>query len=183
METIEFEGSSRLKRIGERSFAGCQLDSITIQALTEEIDGSAFLHCPLISIQVAPGCLNFKVDGNLLLTSDGTEIVRYFGLDPGIVVGKKVKVLGKSCFEGCDRLDRIYFEVDSELERIGTAALRNCSSLSSISIPASVRLFEEGSFEGCDELESCMIDEDSLLVTIGARAFAKCTSLRSFDIP
>jgi hypothetical protein len=68
--------------------------------LTEEIDESAFVDCPLTEIQVAPGWLNFKVEGTLLVTSNGTEIVRYFGLDREIIVGKNVKVLGKLCFEG-----------------------------------------------------------------------------------
>jgi hypothetical protein len=80
---------------------GCKLHSITIPALTEEIDGSAFVDCPSISIQVAPGNLNFKVEGNLLITSDNTEIVRYFGLNREILVDKTFRVLGKSCFEGC----------------------------------------------------------------------------------
>jgi hypothetical protein len=66
METIEFEGRSRLKRIGELAFTLCNLHSITIPALTEEIDGSAFADCPFISIRVAPGSLNFKVEGNCL---------------------------------------------------------------------------------------------------------------------
>jgi hypothetical protein len=183
METIRFEGSSRLKRIGEQSFMGCKLHSIAIPALTEEIDGSAFLSCPLLTIQVAPGNRNFKVEGHLLMTSDGTEIVRYFGLDLQIVVGRKVKVLGKLCFEGCKHLDQIDFEVGSELERISAAALRDCESLIRVEIPASVEIVAEFSFEGCTELESCLIAEDSSLVTIGATAFAKCTSLRSFYFP
>jgi hypothetical protein len=183
METIKFEGPSSLKMIGEQAFMECKLDSITILALTEEIDGAAFVNCPLISIQVAPGSLNFKIEGNLLLTFDGTEIVRYFGLDREIVVGNKVEVLGKSCFEGCKHLDRIDFEIGSELERIGSAALRDCIALASIDIPATVTIIEEGSFEECEGLESCSLDRNSILATIGARAFAKCTSLRSFDIP
>jgi hypothetical protein len=183
MKRVEFEGSSRLKRIGERAFSGCKLDSITIPALAEEIDGSAFVDCPLREIRVAPGSLNFKVEGNLLVRSDGTEIVRYFGLDREIVVHRKVKVLGKSCFERCKHLDKIEFKIGSELERVGRAALHDCVSLVSIEIPVSVRVIEEGSFEGCTDLESCLIARDSPLVTIGGRAFAKCTSLRSFDIP
>jgi hypothetical protein len=183
METIEFEGSSRLKRIGERAFRESDLHSITIPALTEEIAGSAFVNCRLLSIQVAPGSLNFKVEGDFLVTSDGREIVRYFGRDPEIVVDEKVRVLGKSCFEGCKYIVEIYFEVGSELERIDRAALRDCTSLSIIDIPASIRIIEESSFEGCEELESCIIPRDSKLVTLGAKAFAKCTSLRSFSIP
>jgi hypothetical protein len=183
MERIEFEGSSRLKRIGERAFMQCPLHSITIPALTEEIDGSVFVDCPFISIQVAPENVNFKIEGSQLVTSNGTEIVRYFGLDREIVIGRQVKVLGKSCFEGCDHLDNIYFEPGSELERIDRSALRRCVSLESIEIPGSVTIIGENSFEGCSELETCLIAEDSSLVAIGGRAFAECTSLKSFSIP
>jgi hypothetical protein len=183
METLEFEGLSRLKKIGERAFSGCNLHSITIPSLTEEIDGSAFVHCPLSEIQVAPENVNFKIEGSQLITSDGTAIVRYFGEDPQIFVGARVKVLRKSCFEGCKHIIEIEFELGSDLERIGAAALRNCESLWTIDIPASGRIIEESSFEGCRELESCFIANDSSLVTIGFRAFAKCSSLRSFSIP
>jgi hypothetical protein len=109
--------------------------------------------------------------------------VRYFGLDREILIRRKVKVLGKSCFDGCKCLDRIDFEVGSELERISHAALRCCASLVSIEISSSVAILEESSFAGCTELESCLMDEDSSLVSIGVTAFAKCTSLRSFSVP
>jgi hypothetical protein len=69
MERTEFEGSSRLKRISELAFAGCNLHSITIPGLTEEIDGSAFVNCPLSEIQVAPGNVNFQIEGSQLVTS------------------------------------------------------------------------------------------------------------------
>jgi hypothetical protein len=159
------------------------LRSITIPASTEEIDGSAFVGCSSLKIQVATRNLNFKVEGYLLVTSDGTVIVRYFGRDRAILVGEKVKVLGKSCFEGCHQFERIYFEIGSELERINRSALRGCLSLMWIEIPASVERIEEASFEGCMRLESCSISRNSSLVAIGARAFAKCTSLSSFSIP
>jgi hypothetical protein len=182
MAAIEFERRSRLKRIGERAFARCGLHSITIPALTEEIDGSAFVNCPFITIQVTPGSLNFKVEGAFLVTSDGTELVRYFGHDPNITIENRVKVLRKSCFEGCKHMVQIDFDLGSELERIGPA-LRDCASLVIIDIHASVTIVDEASFEGCDGLESCVMDGDPSLVTIGARAFANCRSLRSFDIP
>jgi hypothetical protein len=183
LKTIEFDGSSKMKVIGERAFSGCKLHSITIPASTEKIDGSAFVNCPLSEIQVAAGNVNFKIEGSQLVTSDGTAIVRYFGEDSKIFVGNKVRVLGKSCFEGCTHIDEIEFDLGSELERIGAAALRNCESLWSIDIPVSVMIIEERAFKGCSELESCFIANDSSLVMIGNRAFAKCTSLRSFSIP
>jgi hypothetical protein len=143
MDTIAFEGSSRMRRIGEHAFSGCNLQSITIPQLTEEIDGSAFVNCPLIAIRVATGNLHFKIEGSMVVTSDGTGIVRYFGLDREIFIGNKFTILGKSCFEDCKHLDRINFEVGSTLERIDRAALRDCSSLPSIEIPATVTVLEE----------------------------------------
>jgi hypothetical protein len=183
LDTIEFEGSSRLKMIGEHAFVGCNLHSITIPALIEEIDGSAFVNCPCIWIQVAPGSLHFNVERSLLVTSDGTEIVRYFGLDRESFVGKQVRFLRKSYFAGCKHVDRVDFEIGSELERIDCAALRDCVSLIEIDFPRSVEIIGEASFERCTELDSCLIDQDSSLVMIGVRAFANCTSLRSFSIP
>jgi hypothetical protein len=90
MERIDFEGSSRLKRISELAFCGCSLGSITIPALTEKIDGSAFVNCPWILIRVAPGNLHFKVEGNFLVTSNWIEIVRYFGQARELHIGEKV---------------------------------------------------------------------------------------------
>jgi hypothetical protein len=183
VRTVKFEGSSRLKKIGERAFAGCNLHSITIPASTEEIDGSAFVDCPIMTIRVAPGSQNFRIEGSLLVTSDGTEIVRHFGRDREIVVGRKVKVLRKSCFEGCKFLDRVSFEAGSELERIGHAALRDCTSLFGIDIPPSVDIIGDSAFEGCSEIESFSIAPNPVLGRIGVRAFAKCVTLRSFSIP
>jgi hypothetical protein len=183
LKTINFVGSSRLKRIGEQAFASCDLHSITIPASTEEIDGSAFAGCPLITIGIAPENLNFKIQGNMLVTSNGKEIVRCFGLDREIVIGKRVQVLRKSCFAKCKHIDRIDFEIGSELQRIDRAALRRCESLARSEIPASVTIIEDYSFEWCCELEACSISQDSSLITIGAGAFAHCTSLRSFNVP
>jgi hypothetical protein len=180
VETILFEGSSILRTIGELAFAGCNLNSITISALREETNGSVFLNCPLITVQVAPGSLNFKVERNLLITSGGTEIVKCIGLNREIVIRKKVRMFGKSCFESCKRLDQIDFEFGSDVERIDAAALRDCDSLVNIEIHACVRVVEEASFEGYSELGSCLMDENSLLITIGAAAFAKSISLMSF---
>jgi hypothetical protein len=141
MDTITFERSSKLERIGERALYGCKLDSSTIPPLTEEMDGLAFLDCPLVAIRVVP------------------DNVKHFGLSRDIHVGKEVKFFRKPCFEGSKQLDEIYFEREIELERIDGSALRDWLSLVRIDIPASVEILEETSFEGCDSLESCMICE------------------------
>jgi hypothetical protein len=91
MHTIRLEGCSKLKRIGERAFAESGLTSVTIPASTEEIDGSAFIGCPISQIRVAPGNVNFRIEGEVLVASEGTEIVRYFGQELEVVVRAKLK--------------------------------------------------------------------------------------------
>jgi hypothetical protein len=54
-KTIAFDDSSKLKRIGKGAFAEFGLRSITIPASTEEIDGSAFVGCPILKTEIAPG--------------------------------------------------------------------------------------------------------------------------------
>jgi hypothetical protein len=55
LTTITFEDASRLRKIGKRAFAKSGLTSITVPVSTQEIDGSAFVGCPLQSIQVLSG--------------------------------------------------------------------------------------------------------------------------------
>jgi hypothetical protein len=183
MEAITFDESSRLKRIGEGAFHNCSLRSITIPASVEEMDGSAFVGCPLNEIRVARENQKFMVEGSLLFTADGTEIVRYFGRARVIIVSGRVEVLGKSCFESCSHIERIAFERGSTLRRIGSSALSGCEFLTNITIPASVEVIEESAFKKCDGLEECLIKENAHLMIIGKEAFGDCCSLRSFYVP
>jgi hypothetical protein len=183
MTRITFEDSSKLRKIGERAFDGSRLRSITIPASTEEIDGSAFVGCPLMVIAVAPGSRNFKVEGNLLLRSYGTEIVRYFGPELEVVIPAKVEMFRKSCFEECTQVEQILFENDSTLRIICRSALSNCPSLMSISIPASVEVIEEAAFKSCIGRESCSIADTANLQRIENEAFSECCCLRSFSVP
>jgi hypothetical protein len=123
------------------------------------------------------------VEGNLLMTSNGTEIVRYFGREVEVLVPKKVETLRKSCFEGSHCVERVVFEDESRLLRICRSALAYCSSLRSISLPASVEVIEEAAFELSTGLESCLIEENAHLQRIEREAFSECRSLRSFYVP
>jgi hypothetical protein len=183
MTKVRFEGLPRLKRIGERAFSDSGLTSITIPASVEKIAGSAFMGCPLREIAVARGSRKFIVKGHLLLTSRGTEIVRYFGRELEVIVPKKVEILQRSCFEACHHVERVRFEKASKLRRMGRSAISTCSSLQTISIPASVEVIEEEAFIWCTGLEACLIARTANLVRIGQSAFSGCRSLRSFYVP
>jgi hypothetical protein len=96
LKTVTFAEISHLKRIGECAFVGCKMRSITIPASVEEIDGSAFVDCPMMEIRIAPGSRNFMIERNILCTADRTVIVRCFGREREVIVPADVEVLGKS---------------------------------------------------------------------------------------
>ena len=64
---------------------------------------------------------------------------------------------------------------------IGVDAFKDCSSLTSVTIPNSVTSIESGAFEGCSSLRSVTIP--SSVTRIGDSAFYGCSSLTSVTIP
>jgi hypothetical protein len=183
LATVTFAEKSKLKKIWERAFRFSAIKSITIPASVNEIDGSAFVRCPLEEIDVDPGNPRFIIRGNALLTSDGTEIVKSIGIQREIFVSREVEVLHSTCFRSLWHLTEVKFESESKLRKIGRSALSGCDSLRSIVVPASVTEIEESAFKDCIGLEDCWIHENALLTTIGQKAFAGCSCLRSFYVP
>jgi hypothetical protein len=183
LEIVTFEDISNLNIIGERSFASTRIKSFTIPASVNEIGGSAFADCPLDEIDIAPGNQRFVVSENTLLTSNWTEIVRYFGRERKICVPSQVEILQSTCFESLGSLTELTFESGSKLRKIGPSSLYRCDSLRCIVVPASVAEIGESAFKECIALENCSIHEESMLTRIGQEAFAGCCSLRSFSVP
>lgn len=69
-----------------------------------------------------------------------------------------VKKIDKNVFLDCKYIETVKFSANSKLQELGDYAFKNCSKLSSITLPASV-------------------------TKLGTRAFDKCTALKSFTIP
>jgi hypothetical protein len=183
LATVTFEEISNLKKIGERAFAFSLIESFTIPASLNEFAGSAFWGCPLEAINIAAGNRSFVFRGNTLLTSDGTEIVKCFGVEGRIIVPREVEVLQNSCFQSLRCLTEVSFGSGSKLRRIGRSALSGCESLRSIVLPVQVSEIDESAFKDCIGLEDCSLCENVICVKIGQEAFLGCISLRSFDIP
>ena len=76
----------------------------------------------------------------------------------------------------CDR-DRRYYEVT----RIDNNAFKDCTGLTSVSIPKSVTMIGSGAFEGCTSLKSITIPES--VRWINESAFSGCSGLTSITIP
>lgn len=88
--------------------------------------------------------------------------------------------IGESLFEG-SKLEAV--KIGSDVEKIGLAAFRNCSNLSSITFEKRICLITMGEsvFSGCKSLKT--IEIPPTVKRIGKAAFSGCTSLCSLSIP
>lgn len=68
-------------------------------------------------------------------------------------------------------LETVVFAGESQLETIGEAAFSGCTSITSITIPASVTTIKMGVFANNNSLEEVVFEEGSKLETIEHWAF------------
>ena len=122
------------------------------------------------------------------LMTIGEEMFYNSGLE-SIVIPIGVETIETSAFHACSSLRTVTFEEGSQLKTIdgdfgdGTGAFSDCTSLTSIEIPASVKTVGLAAFDGCSKLASVTFENGSQLKTIDDLAFGYCTSLTSIEIP
>jgi hypothetical protein len=80
-------------------------------------------------------------------------------------------------------LTTVTFAAESQLTTIGGSAFSRCTSLTSITIPASVRSISSFAFSVCSSLASVTFAANSRLQAISSYAFQNCTGLASITIP
>jgi len=93
-----------------------------------------------------------------------------------VKIPNSIKEIQPSAFKGCTSLETLTFESNSKLEIIGGSfqtmnsckdlsgahgAFMNCTSLTSISLPASLTTIEVGAFQGCTSLKSIVFETNS----------------------
>lgn len=139
--------------------------------------------------------------------------IGYFGKLKTVYMSPTVKTLGPDAFSACDSLENIIFGENSQLTSIEggsesyalggviiKGAFSRCSSLKSVTLPASLKRLHGGAFYKCENLESVTFEEGSKMTTIQgdvysaggmggtsyydyAGIFSHCPSLRKLEIP
>ena len=84
--------------------------------------------------------------------------------------------IGTETFRDCSSLTSM--SIPYSVQMIEVHAFRNCTSLGSITIPDGVTTIGDGAFYGCASLSSITISNS--VTTIGYNAFKGCTSLKEF---
>ena len=183
--------------IGDSSFISCPLSNITIPINTTKVGASAFRNCSKLG--------QIKILGNIE-TIDEHAFENCFSLQ-GIELPQSITTIGISAFKNCTSLQSVIFAERCNLTKIAgdlsnsqtypqNGVFYNCTSLTSITIPANVEIIEATAFMNCTSLNSVIFEEGAHINTIGGGgiypyygesygggAFSKCISLQSIDIP
>ena len=190
---------SSLQSIGDRAFSSCSsLTSLTLPSILQSIGDGAFRYCKSLRSLTLPSSLQsigdgaftrctslrsvicnkfYKVIGQMLLSSDGTKVIAYWGENSEVTIPEGVQSIGDSAFRDCSSLTS--FTLPSSLQSIGDSAFYGCKSLRSLTLPSSLQSIGNSAFYGCKSLRPLTLP--SSLQSIGYWAFRD--SLTTLYIP
>lgn len=178
---------THLNTIENSAFAECtSLSSIIIPAGVEHIEASAFRNCTsLASVQFE--------DASILKSINEWAFSNCSALT-SIEIPASVETIGIAAFKDCSSLHSLTFQpgsrlkiIDGESKSTPCGAFTNCTSLSSIEIPANVETIGSAAFEGCKSLQTVTFAKGSQLKMIDGDsyyrhgAFQDCTQLTTVD--
>lgn len=183
------------------AFEGAGLKTIFIPKSVTKLSAGVFHGCPIEEVTFEKGSVLSKFEG---VFSNGFRKGNYFGVFSDltklkkIVIPESVTVFGDCVFKGCSSLESVVFEGKSSIQKLQGIGYDNnidngpiggvfadCSSLESITLPASVQDLGEGTFINCISLKTVEFEDGSQLKYIASSkgynygAFDKCINLRT----
>ena len=173
---------TNLSRIGSHGFEGCsKLSNLSLTGVSA-IDEFAFQNCTsLTSISIPDSTTSISssfIDGCSNITSITVNSGNTYYND-GNGSNCIIRTSYKQLVVGCKSTT---IPNDSNIvTSISTYAFRNCSGLTSITIPSNITSIEQYAFQNCTGLTT--VNLSTGLIAIQRQAFQNCVSLTSIELP
>ncbi len=173
----ETHNEKPVTKVGEYSFCGEPITSVTIPSTVHSIGESAFSGCKeLVEVSIADGvksignkafdnCINLKcVDMGENVAELGHSIFNRCVSLCDISLSDSIEIISGSCFAYCRSITEI--ELPNNLTAISSNAFKECRSLTRITVPEKVTSIEDKAFELCTNLsEVCNNSQLQLKIT------------------
>ena len=172
LESVVFEGSSALTKIGDQAFYWCSKLVLfeAGKAVIHEISDDAFNNCyrlktfnidesnlRKIGIDTFYNCL-FINENTDNLVYVGTVLVKCNGVFETVYIPGETTIIANAAFEGNHYVSNVVFLGDN-VTTIQSKAFSGCTSLTEFYITGNITTIEEGAFSGCTRLESFEVSE------------------------
>ena len=156
VELRQIRMPDRLRSIGAGAFSGCtKLKWVILSCAIQYVGESAFSGCDSLKLNVEKGLcyLGGEEDYPYLV------LVRAENKDniAKAVLHRDARILYEGCFKDCASLESVYFGA-APVTQIMDGAFAYCTSLRSLSLPASIMYVGTGVFDGCSSLDNLSVD-------------------------
>ena len=167
-----------LKSIGNSAFSYCKsLGTMNLPDGLTSIGANPFRGCD--ELKLSNHSSHFKIQNNLLLSSDGSLLISYMGKGSSVTIPDCVRSIGNSAFSECTSLETL--NLPAGLTSIGNSAFSRCKSLAALNLPDGLKSIGNYAFESCASLKTLTLPAG--LTSIGNYAFSFCKSLETLYIP
>ena len=167
-----------LTSIGNNAFSECRsLETLNLPAGLTSIGANPFRGCD--KLKLSNHSSHFKIQDDLLLSSDGSQLISYMGKGSSVTIPDCVRSIGDSAFSECNSLKTL--NLPAGLTSIGNSAFWECKSLETLNLPDGVKSIGNNAFYGCKSLETLNLPAG--LTSIGDAAFSECKSLETLNLP
>lgn len=216
LKNVEFDDASKLKALSEEMFDQCwaletikipygittipdvcfkqcqSLTSIELPSTLSTISSYAFYDCfRLVDIYYNGDVKSFcnimtskEKKGEILhaelgIFTRGAALHINGQLVENLVIPEGVKRINANLFEGCTSIKTV--SLPASLKSIGSYAFKDCVNLTKVTMSTGIESIETAAFQGCKSLVSITLP--SSIKTIASYTFSNCSALPSIVIP
>lgn len=183
-----------ITKIGQDSFYGSGITSITLPANLTTVEPQAFYKCSSLNgtISVPVGVVSIpsytfaatgisSIEFNGAVTEIGVNAFMGCRSLTSITLPDTVTTIAPGAFSNCIQLGSCVFPENLQFTKISKETFKGCTELEEVLIPSSVTEIAESAFQGCTNLKRVVLSNN--LNTIGSMAFKDASLMEGVYIP